>query len=181
MTTFTNEVIPIESLPEYEQAETTPVQKKYWTVMVINFGITFLLLGGLITAFTFLPDIRIYQWYIIGAFLVLMFIMFILQKMAFYKRAYAVRERDIIYRRGLLSTITTIIPFTRIQHVALNEVLVARYFGLAQLQIYTAGGSSSDLKISGLSKEDAEKIKSVIMLQIVKKEDGNSLTEGVDQ
>ena len=155
----------------------TQIQQKYWTVMSINFLITFLLAGGLITAFTFLPDMRPYQWYVFGGFVLLMGIMITLQKRAFYKRSYAIRERDIIYRRGLLSTNTTIIPFTRIQHVALNEGFIARYYGLAQLQIYTAGGSSSDLKISGLSKEDAEKIKSVILLQIGKKEEENSTTE----
>ena len=148
--------------------------------MSINFLLTFLILGGLITAFSFLPKIGQYRWYIIGAFVVLMVIIFTLQKMAFYKRSYAIRERDIIYRRGLLSTTTTIIPFTRIQHVALNEGFIARYYGLAQLQIYTAGGSSSDLKISGLSKEDAEKIKSVIMLEIVKKENDLTTIEAGD-
>lgn len=171
MTPFTNEVVPIDSLPKYEQAETTSIRENYWTVMVINFLIIFLVVGGIVTGFSFLPDMRENQWYILGGYLILMIIIFFLQKISFSKRSYALRERDIIYRHGVLSTITTIIPFTRIQHVGINEGFVSRYYKLAQLQIYTAGGSSSDLKISGLSKDDAEKIKEVIMLHIINKDE----------
>lgn len=171
MTPFTNEVIQIDSLPKYENAEMTLVQKKYWTVMIINFLIIFLVVGGIVTGFSFLPDMRESQVYMISGYLLLMIIVFFLQKISFSKRSFALRERDIIYRHGILATITTILPFTRIQHVALNEGFVSRYYKLAQLQIYTAGGSSSDLKISGLSKDDAEKIKEVIMLQISNKDE----------
>ena len=171
MTPFTNEVISIDSLPKYEDAKMTPVQKKYWTVMVINFLITFLILGGILTFFFFLRDTPQYFRYVLVGYLVLMIISFFLKRMSFSKRSYALRERDIIYRHGILSTITTIIPFTRIQHVALNEGFVSRYYHLAQLQIYTAGGASSDLKISGLLKEDAEQIKEAIMFHIINKEE----------
>ena len=170
MTPFTNEVIQIDSLPKFEEAEMTPIQRKYWTVMVINFLILFLVFGGIVTGFSFLSDMRENQVYIISGYVVIMLAVFFLQKMAFSKRSYALRERDIIYRHGILATITTIIPFTRIQHVGLNEGFVSRYYELAQLQIYTAGGSASDLKISGLSKDDAEKIKEVIMLHIKNKD-----------
>lgn len=177
MTPFTNEVIQIDSLPKYEEAEMTPIQREYLTVMVINFLITFLVLGGLVTAFTFLPDIQDSRWYIIGGYMVIMIILYFLQMLTFSKRSYAMRERDIIYRHGIISTKTTIIPFIRIQHIALNEGFVDRYYKLAQLQIYTAGGSTSDLKLSGLLKEDAEKMKSVIMLQIDKKQVYNPMNE----
>ncbi|MEO7316297.1 MAG: PH domain-containing protein [Ginsengibacter sp.] len=179
MIPFTNEVIQIDSLPKYEEAEMTPIQKNYWTVLVINFLIFFLVVGGFVTGFSFLSDMRGNQVYILSGYVVIMLAVFFLQKMAFSKRSYAIRERDIIYRHGILATITTIIPFTRIQHVALNEGFVSRYYKLAQLQIYTAGGASSDLKISGLSKDDADKIKELIMLRIKNKEE-NLKNEGAE-
>ena len=171
MTPFKNEVIQIDSLPKYEEAEMTRIQNKYWTVMVINFLIAFLIVGSIVTGFSFLSDMRENQVYILSGYVALMLLVFFLQKMSFSKRSYALRERDIIYRHGILATMTTIVPFTRIQHVALNEGFVSRYYNLAQLQIYTAGGSSSDLKISGLSREDADKIKDLIMLRIKNKEE----------
>ena len=171
MTPFNNEVISIDALPKYEEAKMTPVQEKYWTVMVINFLTTFLFLGAIVTGFSFLWDMQQYQWYILGGYVILMVVIFFFQRMSFSKRSYALREKDIIYRHGILSTITVIIPFSRIQHVGINEGFVSRYYKLAQLQIYTAGGSSSDLKISGLSRSDAEKIKEKVMLLITKNEE----------
>lgn len=168
---FTNEVIEINSLPKYEEAKMTFVQKKYWTVLVIEFLIIFLVAGLIITAFTFISEVQPNRFFILFGYLILMIIIFFLQKISFSKRSYALREKDIIYRHGVLATITTIIPFTRIQHVEINEGFISRYYTLAQLQIYTAGGSSGDLKISGLSKGDAEKIKELIMLRIGKKEE----------
>jgi uncharacterized membrane protein YdbT with pleckstrin-like domain len=41
--------------------------------------------------------------------------------MAVKRRAFALRDKDILYKRGLLSTTTTIMPFNRIQHVAMHE------------------------------------------------------------
>ncbi|MEO6683747.1 MAG: PH domain-containing protein [Ginsengibacter sp.] len=180
MTPFTNEVIPIENLPKYEEAETTPIQKKYWNVMLLKFLIRFLFLGAVVTGFSFMPEIIPYRWFLIGGFIIVMTAHLMLKKMAFHKRCYALREMDIIYRRGLLSTITTLIPFTRIQHVALNEGFIERYYGLAQLQIYTAGGSSSDLKISGLLKADAGKLKAAIMLHIGKRGEDNPINEAAE-
>lgn len=167
MNQFTNDVISIESLPKYEEAEMTPVQKKYWTVMVVNLLITFLIIGGIIIAVSLLSDKSQYLVYILSGYLVIMLTSFFLQKISFSKRSYALRERDIIYRHGILSTLTTIVPFNRIQHVGINEGLISRYYKMAQLQIYTAGGAASDLKISGLLKADAEQIKEAIMIHIV--------------
>jgi membrane protein YdbS with pleckstrin-like domain len=46
--------------------------------------------------------------------------------------------------------------------------MVSRYFGLAKIQIFTAGGSSSDLEIPGIEKEQAENIKQLVMGKIQK-------------
>src|SRR5690606_34551311 len=116
-----NEIIPIDSLPKYEETEMTLIQKKYWTVLVIEFSLIFLFAGAIITAFTFIPDMQQYRIYILSGYLIVMIIIFFLQKISFSKRSYALREKDIIYRHGILATITKIIPFFRIQHVELNE------------------------------------------------------------
>ena len=73
-----------------------------------------------------------------------------------------------LFRQGVIALNTTIIPYNRIQHVALHEGMVSRYFGLAKIQIFTAGGSSSDLEIPGIEKEQAENIKQLVMGKIQK-------------
>ena len=170
MNAFSNESIVIEELPKYEAVDTTPVQASYWKVMLINFFIILLFIGAaLTTAIILVEAMKPYAWYIIAAFIFIMGIVFFLLKTAFHKRRFALRERDIIYKSGLISNHTIIIPFNRIQHVGLNEGFISRFYGLAQLQIFTAGGSSSDLKISGLLKQEAESIREVIMQKIVSK------------
>ena len=54
------------------------------------------------------------------------------------------------------------VPFSRIQHVEIDEGPLERYFSLATLSVYTAGDSGKDLKISGLRIDLAQEIKDYI-------------------
>ena|SRR5690606_23039644 len=169
---FTNNLLDVSALPRHEEATITAIEAKYWKVIVINFLMSFIIYGLIVgVAFYFIEKLKPYLWYVLAAYILLMFLSFLLQRKSFKNRGYALRERDIIYRRGVLSVITTIIPFNRIQNVAINEGFLSRKYGLAQLHVFTAGGSSSDIKLSGLLKADAENMKEMILQQIVKKAD----------
>ena len=48
------------------------------------------------------------------------------------------------------------------------KVIVSRLFGLAKVEIFTAGGHSSDIEIPGIEKEQAENIKQLLMGKIQK-------------
>jgi membrane protein YdbS with pleckstrin-like domain len=63
----------------------------------------------------------------------------------------ALREFDIAYRSGLYWRKTVIVPFNRIQHVEVSSGPLQRKFGLATVKLFTAGGSSVDLRVDGLS------------------------------
>ena len=93
---------------------------------------------------------------------------FLLCRISFKKRGFAFREHDVIYRSGILATNTMIIPYNRVQHVALHEGFISRYFDLAKVEIFTAGGDSSDVSIPGIKKEQAEDIKQLLMGKIQK-------------
>jgi hypothetical protein len=82
------------------------------------------------------------------------------------KKGYAFRTHDVLFRSGIIATNTTIIPYNRVQHVALHEGFYSRFFGLAEIQVFTAGGSSSDIHIPGIEKERAENIKQLLMGKI---------------
>ncbi|MCB0278601.1 MAG: PH domain-containing protein [Calditrichaeota bacterium] len=79
---------------------------------------------------------------------------------------FAIRERDIIYKHGVLWQSKMTVPFSRIQHVDINQGPLDRKFKLGNLKVYTAGGSSGDLEINGLEISDAEKIKQFIVEKI---------------
>jgi len=80
----------------------------------------------------------------------------------FKKRGYALRQRDITYKKGFLIHSQTTIPFNRVQHCETTQGPLSRAFGLMSLKVFTAGGASSDLRISGLRPEEANRLKDFI-------------------
>jgi membrane protein YdbS with pleckstrin-like domain len=79
------------------------------------------------------------------------------------KRGYVLRDKDILFRRGVIWRSVTAIPFNRIQHVETSNTPFDRKFDLATLQLFTAGGSSGDLKIDGLEASVAEQLRIFIL------------------
>ena len=167
MIDFTNDTLDIGDLPEYEEVPLNAVSKKYWNVVVINLIIFLLILGAGLTALLYFSIAsRPYIYVIIGGYAALGIILFLLYKTDIGRRGYAVREKDMLYRSGIIAISTTIIPFSRIQHIALDEGFFSRMYNLGQLRIFTAGGSTGSLHIPGIEIEQAQKIKEILMKQI---------------
>jgi membrane protein YdbS with pleckstrin-like domain len=82
-------------------------------------------------------------------------------------KAYALREHDIAYRSGLFFRKTIMLAFNRVQHIEISSGPLQRRFGLASLKFYTAGGSSVDLKMDGLTSQTAKQLRSHIMQRSV--------------
>ena len=78
----------------------------------------------------------------------------------------ALREFDIAYRSGLFWRKTVIVAFNRVQHVEVSSGPLQRKFGLASVKFFTAGGSSVDLSIDGLTMERAEQVRAFIATKI---------------
>ncbi|MEY3369001.1 MAG: hypothetical protein RI973_2156, partial [Bacteroidota bacterium] len=87
------------------------------------------------------------------------------------RAGYALREHDILYRRGVYFHTETAIPFNRMQHCEITRGPIERAFDLATLKIYTAGTSGGDLAIEGLPVEEAQRIKEFITLKIGGRQD----------
>ena len=169
MENFTNETLNINSLPKFEEVNFSSLHKKYIKVVCINIAITLLILAiGIGVLLYFNEELQNTSSYLIFgiSYFVLALIVLFSSLASVKRRGFAVREKDILYKRGLLSSTTTMIPFNRIQHVAMHEGVFSRMFDLAQIQIFTAGGSSSDIKIAGIEKEKAENIKELLMQKI---------------
>jgi len=79
------------------------------------------------------------------------------------KRGYVLRDKDILFRKGVVWRSVTAIPFNRIQHVETSSTPFDRKFDLATLQLFTAGGSGGDLKIDGLSTVIAEQLRVFVL------------------
>ncbi|HLO74596.1 MAG TPA: PH domain-containing protein [Flavobacterium sp.] len=169
MTNFINETIEINELPKFEEIQLNRLHPNYLKVMLFNFSLLIILiLGGFATVFVVKNDVfstKIWGSIFVALLLLLGLIVFFTKK-SFKKIGYAFRTHDAIYKSGLISETTTIIPFNRVQHVALHQGFISRKLGLASVELFTAGGSSSDLKIPGLLLEEAQKIKNLVSQKI---------------
>ncbi|CAM4097007.1 MULTISPECIES: PH domain-containing protein [Flavobacterium] len=169
MNNFTNETIDISSLPKFEEVKLHALHSKYFKIILINICIVFgiLFLGFFTLSYL---DEEVFSnrvWMILGISLTLFFsFVIVFNHLSFKKRGYAFREHDVIYKSGLINEKTVVIPNNRVQHVALHQGFFSRMFGLAAIELFTAGGGSSDLEIPGLLLEEAQKIKNSISLKI---------------
>ena len=108
------------------------------------------------------------NWAVFALLFFLVFLVvasFALTYIAFKKKKYALREKDIIYQSGYFWRKFTVLPFSRVQHAEVQQGPIERLFELSRLKIYTAGGSSSDLSIAGLPLNTAQNIKHYILHQ----------------
>lgn len=170
MENFTNEVIDTAQLPKFETVTLTKLDPNYGKVVGIAIFITFLVLGaGLGMLLYFNPLLLIFLTELLVVFGIFFALLLFFSAISVRKKAYAFRAHDVIFQKGILATNTIIIPYNRIQHVALHEGFVARFFGLARIEIFTAGGSSSDIAIPGIALDQAEDIKQLLMGKIQKK------------
>lgn len=167
---FENSEINIAELPKLEEGEFVQLDINYLKVSYIGNAIFFsiLLLGIIITYFT--SKIDRYPWVMLGIstfWLVWLISSFVLTKMGYSIRGYKVREKDIIHRRGVIFKNITSIPFNRVQHCEISQGPIQRIFDLHTIQIFTAGGSTSDLSIPGLKGDTAQKIKDFIIKKTI--------------
>lgn len=167
MQEFTNEPIDLDKLPQYQNVELTPPNPKYWNVILINLSIVLLIIGACLGLFFFLlEDKRPNLLYPIVGYLIFAALLFFIYRLSFKKRGFALREKDIIYKHGVIAETTTIIPINRIQHVALDEGIISRSYKLATLQIFTAGGATGHVHIAGIEVEKAKIIKEVLVKRL---------------
>lgn len=165
MENFTNEPIDISSLPNYEEVDFQPISKKYliknivqtsgfMLVILIGWGVLFYLKW---TPYIFLLLIAVFVWFIF-----LFWNIFKLQK----TYGFALREKDILYRRGFFVNKITVVPFKRVQHVSTTRGMLDKYLGIATLNVFTAGGSGSDIKIPGLTPDLALRLKESLSVKL---------------
>lgn len=169
MQDFTNETLDIDVLPKYEQVTLNVLSRKYWKVVLLNTVIFLLILAaGIALLLFFAEELRPYIYIFIGTYLLFGILLILLYQARIKRTGYAIREKDLIYKSGIISISTSIIPFTRIQHITLNEGIFSRMFQLGSLHVFTAGGASGSITIPGLDIGLARTVKEELTRQLGK-------------
>jgi membrane protein YdbS with pleckstrin-like domain len=166
---FTNNLVSNEQLPTIGNVVFEPLEKTYLKVSRIVFmisGLIVLLIGFAVFLFIKETRVPIVIYSCAGAFVVLTLVGWLSNNISFEHSGYALRERDILFKRGWFIRKTRAVPLKRIQHVSVQSGPIERKFGLASISIYTAGSEEADFTIKGITEPRAQQIKEWISTQL---------------
>lgn len=155
-----DEVQPVEDL-EFQAIEPT-----YIKVLTARIVLTYILFIGI--AFTIPLMMESYGWWItlgiVCALGIALAVNLILIRGIYYVKGYALRNQDVSYRSGLFFTSVRTVPFSKIQQVSVRTNPLSRMFALYHLDIINGSQSSGNqITIPGLTHDDAERLKSIII------------------
>lgn len=161
---FQNPEIPLDTLPSVDTLQwqaLAPAYKRLWqlqALLVVGVSSIPLFFATFFAGPALLQAAFIWLlWAILGTALLLW------PTLSLPKRGYVVRDKDILFRHGVVWRSVTAIPFNRIQHVETSSTPFDRKFELATLRLFTAGGSSGDLRIDGLDVRSAEQLRIFVL------------------
>jgi len=166
---FSNLPVDTALLPRVDEPELKALPTAYRRLLLLEWTITALLLlsvaGGL---FFFIENWRDpLAMGITGAVIALLLLWYLLSVLlGFPALAYALREHDLLYRKGWLFRSLKVCPFNRIQNCSINRGPLDRRYGLATLVLFTAGAQGADLRIPGLPLAEAEGIQEYLLKRI---------------
>lgn len=166
---FINNTISPQDLPTIETIKFHPLEKQYLKVSKISFFI-FGLITLIVVSIAFYFIKKIQSPVVISSaaaiFILLTISGWVSLNLGFKLSGYALREKDILYKRGWFIRKTRVVPLSRIQHVSLQSGPIERKFGLASVSIYTAGSDEADFTIKGITGKTAQQIKEWISTKL---------------
>jgi uncharacterized protein len=171
---FKNNQVDTFTIPKSEDVQFEKLDPAYKKVNIYITAIIFaIILMAYLIVGIFVGVLFQFPWLLLfGAVWSILTGLFILLAVKGYDyEGFAVREKDILYQSGIFFRSTLIIPFNRVQHCEIVHGPIDRIFGLAELSLFTAGGSSSDLSIPGLAQDKASALKYFITNRVAADEE----------
>ncbi|MEM8985002.1 MAG: PH domain-containing protein [Pseudomonadota bacterium] len=169
---FENAAVAVDTLPDIETVDWQPLASRYLTEVIISRAFFIALIAGGLTVASLAGKAPALS---IGKAVAALAALFVLQVahavIAVPKKGYALRQHDMLFKTGWIFCSVTAVPLNRIQHVELGRGPLERALGLAKLQLFTAGGSGSDLALPGLSVDTGERLREFILGRINTEDD----------
>ena len=166
-TMFENPEVAIENLPGADHVQWKNLDPAYKRLRQVQSALALLIIALPLAFFTVAANLPVLPATIFwSAWLVVLFVSLVWPTIALPKRGYVIRDKDMLFRNGVVWRSVTAVPFNRIQHVETSNTPLDRKFDLATLQLFTAGGSSGDLKIDGLSARVAEQLRLYVLRKV---------------
>lgn len=164
---FSNASVAVADLPRMTDVEFTPVSSRYPVYRLVGHAIFW----GLVIPASMIASVLGFEFVIVyfaGPMILLVpaGLIAVLSYFEARRRAYALREHDLMYRSGLIFHKTVVLPLSRVQHVESTSGPVERAFDLMRVTCFTAGGQQADLVVKGLRSDDAERVRRYLLRQI---------------
>lgn len=164
---FQNSEIAVDELPGAEDIDWQKLHERYAQRIRIQILIRVAIVALAISALKLVLNIPVMPIVVLYSILAIVSVLLLLRPgISIPRRGFALRDKDILFRKGVIWRSVTAVPFNRIQHVESSSTPLDRKYGLATLQLFTAGGSSGDLKIDGLDKDIAENLRTFILSKV---------------
>ena len=167
-TVYSNHTVDLANLPKLVDIVLNPLDEKYPTIEVIRTLISQLILLAVFSEIIIFANLPNQLWLLIICEVVLAFFF---SYFGAKRCRYAIREHDIIYQKGLWQQKTTAVSYNRIQHIDISSDPLERRYNTATIKLFTAGGSSADLSISGLPLDIAQSIRQQVLSKLSEKEE----------
>lgn len=168
--TFSNKQILSEEIPPVDNLQFQSLNKDFIYILLCEIILSWVLLIAVLWIVYFVAEEQ--QSYLIRYFIAtLILILFLVLNLLIIRKAYstrgfAIRQHDVSYRRGVIISKLSTIPFCKIQEVTIKQGIIARMFKLYTLQIDNGSQGAEAMSIPGLMHEEAEKLREYILKKI---------------
>ena len=82
--------------------------------------------------------------------------------LVWWRFRYSVGEREIVIESGVLHRQRRVIPFDRVQDIAIERPLLARLFGTARVRVETGGSAADEGTLDMIAVGDAQRLRDLI-------------------
>ena len=156
---FCNEPIPTDAIPTLAEDAFVSVDPRYLRASLAGTAVVAVVVVVVALGVASQADRPIVPLLVGAGLLVLLALIAILKVLEVRRLAYQLREHDLTLRSGVINHHVESLPFTRVQHVNVNRGPLERAFGLATLEVSSAG---PNITIPGLTDADASRIKLLV-------------------
>lgn len=164
--TFSNPEVLEETLPEVEALNYELLAPTYVKTIIIEWFFYWLIAATIALIANLISGNNLAEFisgYIAAPYGVIILSVLMWGPKVARSRRFALRDKDLHYKSGIIWQKTISLPFNRIQHIEIESSPLDRLFKLATLKFFTAGGGSADMKIPGLEFDRASKLKAFVL------------------
>ena len=164
---FVNEPIVVPGIPTLDGAAFSKLDPRYRTLRLLTAaigGVVPVVAALVVSIAMSLPGVL--EAAAVGVAVVILALRVVFAWFEYPYRGWLLRNHDVSFRQGIIGRSITTVPFSRVQHVAVSRSGISRAFGLASVDLFTAGSGVADLSIPGLDLSEAERLREHVLMVI---------------